>query len=210
MSIKTDSQANNASSNTEFSYNGTNNKVAKSLDKAKDKIYRPIDESRNQIPRYANILNSYQEQSLQTAKEISEEYIESQKAVINSLQSAWGPYSETFNGLFASCASPDSMTKAYTNFVGNFADNAVSALRLTNCFVFSNLDSMKSTLQQAKDNSKRMSNLVANTAKTFEHNSRELVASIEESVANYNNNNLDNNKEDTGNMNITTTKTTKQ
>ncbi len=210
MSIKTDSQANNASSNTEFSYNGTNNKVAKSLDEAKDKIYRPIDESRNQIPRYANILNSYQEQSLQTAKEISEEYIESHKAVINSLQSAWGPYSETFNGLFASFAFPDSMTKAYTKFVGNFADNAVSALRLTNCFVFSNLDSMKSTLQQAKDNSKRMSNLVANTAKTFEHNSRELVASIEESVANYNNNNLDNNKEDTGNMNITTTKTTKQ
>ncbi len=210
MSIKTDSQANNASSNTEFSYNGTNNKVAKSLDEAKDKIYRPIDESRNQIPRYANILNSYQEQSLRTAKEISEEYIESHKAVINSLQSAWGPYSETFNGLFASFAFPDSMTKAYTKFVGNFADNAVSALRLTNCFVFSNLDSMKSTLQQAKDNSKRMSNLVVNTAKTFEHNSRELAASIEESVANYNNNNLDNNKEDTGNMNITTTKTTKQ
>ena len=210
MSIKTDSQANNASSNTEFSYNGTINKVAKSLDETKDKIYMQIDESRNQIPRYNNIVNSYQEQSLQTAKEISEEYIESQKAVINSLQSAWRPYSETFNGLFASFASPDSMTKAYTKFVSSFADNAVSVLRLTNCFAFSNLDSVKSTLQQAKDNSKRMSNLVAKTAKTFEHSSRELAASIEESVANYNNNTPDNNKEDASNMNITTTKTTKQ
>ena len=213
MSIKTDSQANAASNNTKFSYNGTNSKVAQSLDEAKDSINRYMDESRNQIPRYANILNSYQEQSLQTAKEVSEEYIESQKAVINLLQSAWRPYSESFNGLFASFASQDSMTKAYTKFVGNFADNAVSALRLTNCFVFSNLDSMKSTLQQAKDNSKNVSNLVANTAKTFEHNSRELAASIEESVANYNNNNLDNNKEDTDNMKIrtnsnTTTKTT--
>jgi hypothetical protein len=213
MSIKTDSQANAASSNTKFSYNSTNNKVAQSLNEAKDGINRSIDESRNQIPRYANILNSYQEQSLQTAKEISEGYIESQRAVINSLQSAWKPYSESFNGLFASFATPDSMTKEYTKFVGNFADNAVSALRLTNCFVFSNLESMKSTLQQAKGNSKQLSNLVANTAKTFEHNSRELAASIEESVANYNNNNLNNINEDTDNMNITsnsntTTKTT--
>jgi ribosomal protein L17 len=213
MSIKTDSQANAASSNTKFSYNSTNNKVAQSLNEAKDGINRSIDESRNQIPRYANILNSYQEQSLQTAKEVSEAYIESQKAVINSLQSAWRPYGESFNGLFPSFATPDSMTKAYTKFVGNFADNAVSALRLTNCFVFSNLDSIKSTLQHAKDNSKHMSNLVVNTAKTFEHNSRELAASIEESVANYNNNNLDNNNEDTDNMKFrtnsnTTTKTT--
>ena len=213
MSLKTDSQANAASSNTKFSHNGTNSKVAQSLDETKNSINRYIDESRNQIPRYANILNSYQEQSLQTAKEVSEEYIESQKAVINSLQSAWRPYGESFNALFPSFATPDSMTKAYTKFVGNFADNAVSALRITNCFVFSNIDSMKSTLQQAKDNSKHMSNLVANTAKTFEHNSRELAASIEESVANYNNNNLDNYNEDTDNMNIrtnsnTTTKTT--
>jgi hypothetical protein len=217
MSIKTDSQANNASIDTNFSYNGTNNKVSKPLDETTDNINRPIDESRNQITRYNNIINSYQKQSLQTAKEISDGYVESQKAVINLLQSAWGPYTETFNGLFASFASPDSMTKAYTKFVSNFADNAVSAMRLTNCFIFSNLDSMKSTLQQTKDNSKRLSNLTVNTAKTFEQNSRELAASIEESVTNYNNNNnLDNNDEDTDNIDFTanttttTTTTTKQ
>jgi DNA repair exonuclease SbcCD ATPase subunit len=208
MSIKTDDQANNALSNTKFSYNGTNNKMTKSLDETKDNINKPIDEPRNQTTRYNNIVNSYQEQSLQTAKEMSEEYIESQKAVINSLQSAWRPYNESFNGLFASFASPDSITKAYTKFVSNFADNAVSAMRLTNCFIFSNLDSMKSTLQQAKDNSKRLSNLTVNTAKTFEQNSRELAASIEESVTNYNNN-LDNNTEDTDNINSTANTTTK-
>ncbi len=218
MSIKTDNQANAASGNTEFSYNNANNNVAKSLDQTKDTINRSIDESRNQIPRYTDIVNSYQEQSLQTAQEISEGYIESQKAVINSLQSAWGPYGKSFSGLFPIFASQDSMTKAYTKFVGNFADNAVSAIRLTNCFIFSNLDSMKSTLQQAKDNSKHLSNLASNAAKTFDQSSRELAASIEESVANYNKNNLDNNNEDTDNISIktnsntiiTTTTTTKQ
>ena len=45
---------------------------------------RSIDESKNQIPHFNTIVNNYQEQSLQTAKEITENYIESQKSVINS------------------------------------------------------------------------------------------------------------------------------
>src|SRR3712207_2229397 len=76
--------------------------INSSLDQTKDQINRSIEESRNQIPRYNNIVNSYQEQSLQTAQEISEQYIESQKAVINSLQSAWRPYSESYSNLINS------------------------------------------------------------------------------------------------------------
>src|SRR5215210_7891017 len=105
------------------SYNINNNQnnthdfkesINRSLDETKQNINRSIDESKNQIPRYNTIVNSYQEQSLQTAREISEEYIESQKSIINSLQSAWRPYSESYNGMVTSFASPDSMTKAYT------------------------------------------------------------------------------------------------
>jgi hypothetical protein len=161
--------------------------INRSLDETKDNINRSIDESRNQIPRYNNIVNSYQEQSLQTAKEISEEYIESQKAVINSLQSAWRPYSESYTSLVTSFASPDSMTKAYTKFVSNLADNAVSAIRLTNNIIFSNLDSMKSTMQQARDNAKQISNLNVNAARTFENNSRQLASAVSESTDSNNN-----------------------
>ena len=92
----------------------------------------------------------YQEQSLQAAKEISEQYIESQKAIISSLQSAWKPYSESYNGMVTSFSSPDSIVKAYSRFVSNVADNAVSALRVTNNMIFSNLDSWKSGLNKQK------------------------------------------------------------
>ena len=44
--------------------------------------------------------------------------------------------------------------------------------------IFSNLDSWKSVLEQAKDNSKHISNLSVNTAKTFEQNSREIHAAV--------------------------------
>ncbi len=219
MTFKSDNSTTSNSNNANFSKysyetnrntntnNDINESINRSLDQTKDNINRSIDESRNQIPRYNNIVNSYQEQSLQTAKEISEEYIESQKAVINSLQSAWRPYSESFNGLVTSLASPDSMTKAYTQFVSNFADNAVSAIRLTNNIIFSNLDSWKSTLQQARDNSRHLSNLNVNAARTFEQNSRQLLETNLGGNQNSNDNISTNN---TTYSDTTTTTTTKQ
>src|SRR5919107_4627292 len=188
-SYETNTNAN--ANNNNQNYNDFNESINRSLDQTKDNINRSIDESRNQIPLYNNIVNSYQEQSLQTAKEISEEYIESQKAVINSLQSAWRPYSESFNGLITNFTSPNSMTQAYTKFVSSFADNAVSAIRLTNNIIFSNLDSWKSTLQQAKDNAKHLSNLNVNAARTFENNSRQIASAVSEATTNSGNNNND-------------------
>src|SRR5215218_2560907 len=175
--------------NESYSYNNNNNaqdfkeSINRSLDEAKDNIKKSIDESKNQIPRYNNIVNSYQEQSLQTAREISEEYIDSQKEIISSLQSAWRPINENYSSMVTSFASPDSIAKAYTRFVSNVADNTVSALRLTNNVIFSNLDSWKTVMQQAKDNSKHLSNLSVNTAKTFEQNSRQLTSAAKDAAA---------------------------
>jgi hypothetical protein len=59
----------------------------------------------------------------------------------------------------------------------------VSAIRLTNNIIFSNLDSWKSVMQQAKDNSKHLSNLSVNTAKTFEQNSRQLTSAAKDAAA---------------------------
>src|SRR5215212_6522800 len=178
-SYNTDNQNNNFNNNAQDFKESVN----RSLDEAKDNIKKSIDESKNQIPRINNIVNSYQEQSLQTAKEISEEYIDSQKEIISSLQSAWRPINENYSSIVTSFASPDAVAKAYTRFVSNVADNTVSAIRLTNNMIFSNLDSMKSVLQHAKDNSKHLSNLSVNTAKTFEQNSRQLTSAAKDAAA---------------------------
>ncbi len=196
MSKKTESQEsysfNTNNQNNNFNNNAQDFKesINRSLDEAKDNIKRSIDESKNQIPKYNNIVNSYQEQSLQTAREISEEYIDAQKEIISSLQSVWRPINENYSSLVTGFASPDSIAKAYTKFVSNVADNTVSAIRLTNNIIFSNLDSMKSVMQQAKDNSKHLSNLSVNTAKTFEQNSKELTAAAQDASNNNNNSNV--------------------
>src|SRR5688572_13664380 len=176
--------------NQQNNYNNNNidfqESVNRSFDETKDNIKKSIDESRNQIPRINSIVNSYQEQSLQTAKEISEEYIDSQKEVVNSLQSAWRPYNEAFNGLVTNFYSPDAAVKAYTTFVSTVADNTVSAIRVSNNVIFSTLDAWKPVLQQTKDFARHISNTGVNTARVFEQNSRQIAADVKDVTADSN------------------------
>ncbi len=202
MSKKTGTKENYSNNTNEQINNNNNNNndfqesVNQSLDETKDNIKKSIDESRHQIPRINNIVNSYQEESLQTAKEISEDYIDSQKQVVNSLQSVWRPYNEIFNGFVTNFFSPDAATKAYTRFVSNVADNTVSAVRLSNNVIFSTLESWKPALKQAKDISRHISNTGVNTARTFEQNSSQLVEDVKE-VVNSNTNSATRTKDST-------------
>ena len=185
---------NNYSSNTNEQINNNNNNnndfnesVNRSFDETKDNIKKSLDESRKQIPRINDIVNSYQEQSLQTAKEISEEYIDSQKEVVNSLQSAWRPYNEIYNGLVTNFYSPEAAINSYTTFVSNVADNTVSAMRVSNNVIFSTLDAWKPLLQQTKDFARHISNTGVNTARVFEQNSRQLAAEVKDAADSNNN-----------------------
>ena len=56
--------------NTDTQQQEFNESVNRSLDQTKDNINRSIDESKKQIPHYNNIINNYQEQTLQGEKEI--------------------------------------------------------------------------------------------------------------------------------------------
>src|SRR3954452_22885153 len=205
-----------SNNNTGFSYNVNNQNnqqdfnesVNRSLDQTKDNINRSIDESRKQIPRFNNIVNSYQEQTLQAVKEITENYIESQKSIINSFQSAWRPFNQNINTHINSWNSPEAVANAYSRLVSTYADNAVTYLRTTNNIIFSNIESMKSVMQHAKDNSKQIFNQNVNAAKTFEQNSKELTAAAQDANTRFNASVNNNNSGSGSNTNKTTTGTT--
>jgi hypothetical protein len=193
----TSSSNNNKDSNTSFSYNtntqnnnqqqqDVNESVNRALDQTKDNINRSIEESRNQIPHYNTIVNSYQEQTLQAVKEISENYIESQKSIINSFQSAWRPFNQNINTNINTWNSPQAVANAYSRLVSAYADNAVTYLRTTNNIIFSNIESMKSVMQHAKDSSKQIFNQNVNAAKTFEQNSKDIVAAAQDANTRFN------------------------
>src|SRR6187200_571938 len=109
--------------------------------------------ARSQIPRHTQSVNDYQEQTIQAAREIADNFLESQKEIINSFQSAWVPYAESmYERFYAYCMSPRRMTEAYTRMVSSFADNMNTAIRLANNIVFTNMDAFKTSIQQARDN----------------------------------------------------------
>jgi hypothetical protein len=178
MSKKTETNQHYSTNTNDFQES-----VNQSFDETKDNIKKSIDESKKQIPRINDIVNSYQEQSLQTTKEISEEYIDSQKQVVNSLQSVWRPYNEIYTGLVTNFFSPEAAVSAYTRFVSNVADNTVSTIRLSNNVIFSTLDTWRPLLQQTKDVSRHISNMGVNTARVFEQNSRQLAAEVKDAAA---------------------------
>src|SRR3954453_3391622 len=178
--------------NTSINTNSNNNQqdfnesINRALDQTKDNINISIEESKNQIPQYNNIVNSYQEQTLQDTKEISEHFIESQKSIINSFQSAWRPFNQNVNTTVNAWNSPEAVAHAYSRLVSAYADNAVTYLRTTNSIIFSNMDTMKSVMQQAKDNSKQILDINSKTAKTFEQNSRELTRAAQDANTRFN------------------------
>ena len=151
--------------------------VNRALDETKNNMRRATDEARRDIPRYTQIVNEYQEQTIQATREIADNYLESQKEIINSLQSALVPQMEAANRLFTSnwIVSPRHLADNYARIVSSFADNAIAATRLVNNTIFANLEAFKTSVQNARDNAKEFSRVGVNAARTLEQTSRDTA-----------------------------------
>ena len=98
-----------------------------------------------------------------------------QRQIINSFQSVLTPYGENVNDITANWATLFSprVSEVYANIVSNFANNVITATRVTNNMIFGNMEAFKTSLQQAKDSAKEFSRIGVNVAKTFEQTSND-------------------------------------
>jgi hypothetical protein len=149
--------------------------INKALDETKDNIRRTTDEARKDIPRYTQIVNEYQEETIQAARQMADNYLESQREIINSLQSAMIPQIEAANkAVTSNWTSPRNVTEHYARLVSAFADNTIAVTKLVNNAVFANLEAFKTSVQTARDNVKEFSRIGVNSAKTLEQTSRDI------------------------------------
>src|SRR4051794_13483165 len=143
--------------------------INKALDETKNNIRRTTDEARKDIPRYTQAVNEYQEETIKAARQMADNYLESQREIINSMQSALLPQIEAANrAVTSNWTSPRLMTEHYARLVSAFADNMIAVTKLVNNAVFANLDAFKTSVQNARDNVKEFSRIGVNNAKTFE------------------------------------------
>lgn len=134
------------------------------IDRTKDNVRRSIEEARREIPQYAQSVTDYHQQAMDSAEEISTNFLDSQKQVINSTQEMWSNYLETVYWWM----SPRRLAEMYTQSVSNFADNTVSASRIWNRAVLANMDASKAYITRARESSRDISKINSNTAITFE------------------------------------------
>ena len=136
--------------------------ITKALDESRDNIKKTTNEARREIPRYTDVISDYQENTVQAIREVADTYIESQKDIIVNSFQLWSNW----------MISPRQVAEDYSNAVGNLADNAISATRLTNNAISANLQAFNTSVQVAKENIKEFSKMSGNTIKTFQQVSK--------------------------------------
>jgi hypothetical protein len=153
--------------------------VNKALNDTKDEIKVAAREVSREIPQYTQMLGDIQEETIKTTREIADNYIESQKEIISIYQSVWTPFLENANSRFWNYwwISPKGYAETYGTVVNSFADNVVSATRLTNNAISTNMGLASTVLQQTKDNSKEFSRLGVNAARILNEASNDIANS---------------------------------
>src|SRR6185503_19777815 len=79
---------------TEFSQRQHQDAINKSIDATKDNVSRAIEEVKRETPRYSQTIADFHNETTEAMRDITVTFLDSQKEVINSIQSAWAPYVE--------------------------------------------------------------------------------------------------------------------
>jgi hypothetical protein len=168
----------NFNERTNIDYNNTLNQqhdaINKTLDNTLHNVKRTTDEATREIPRYTQRIAEYQEQTIQTIKDIASDFIEAEKEVIGSFQSqvdrntggVWDVY------------NPQRIAENYSVMVNNFTSYLLNTSNLINNALASNMRVYNTALEQTRDNLKAFAKTNTNYIKAVE----------EQSVNSYNSN----------------------
>jgi hypothetical protein len=63
------------------------------------------------------------------------------------------------------------------------ANNWIAATRLANNMIFANMEAFKTTIQQTRDNTKELSRINVNTARSLEQASRDTAMNVEQDAS---------------------------
>jgi hypothetical protein len=146
--------------------------IVDAFDEAKDSTKKAAKDVKKEVPRYTEAINSYQEKMLEAAREITENYVDSQKEIISLFrQSKWVSRmrENTYEVRQPNLLSLTWMTEAFTKMTSTFMDNMIAELRLLNNMLSLNTEIYKTSLRQIKDNMNMFSKIAVDNAKTLEN-----------------------------------------
>ena len=139
------------------------------FDKTVNNGKRITDEATREIPRYTQRIAEYQEQTIQTIKDIASDFIEAEKEVIGSFQSQV----DRNNGVnstnrLGDLYNPQRIAENHAVMVNNFTSYLLNISNLINNALASNMRVYNTTLEQTRDNLKACAKTNTNCIKAVE------------------------------------------
>lgn len=150
----------------------------RSLDETKKNLRRSINEAKAQVPQYANIVKSYEEQALESTGKMVEDFIETQKTVMNSFFNSATPYYENVNRMYNYWFSARVPAETYIRSVNNIAENLSASVRIGNDILFGNIEAFGNAFERAQRHTKELSRINVDNAKTIANTARETAAEL--------------------------------
>jgi hypothetical protein len=154
--------------------------TVRSIDETKNNIRQALEEVKRETPRYSQTITDFQNQTVDATREIADNFLDSQKEVINSIQSAWTPivqrtgYNWT-TGMIGMPFSPGQIADIYARTIGAITEAYVASTRMATNLLFAGIEATRATTNYARQNAKEAARITSNTARTFAQTSRETV-----------------------------------
>ena len=165
------------------SNNKQHESTIRSIDITKDNIRRSIEEARRETPKYSQAVTDFQNETADASVEIADNFLESQKEIINSMQTAWAPMAErigqtanywTTTGM-TPFFSPREMIDIYARTMGVMAEAYAASTRMATNMMFAGLEATRATTNYTRQNAKEASRITSNTSRTFAQTAKETV-----------------------------------
>jgi hypothetical protein len=146
--------------------------IVDAFEEARNNTEKAVKEAKKEIPRYKEAVGNYQEKILESARGITDNYIDSQKEIFSLFQqSTWisrlGEGSEygTFWSNWMSTMTKR-ITETYANTISSYVDSLYAASRLTNNMVSANTEAFNASAQHAKEFTKTSLSFVKTLGQT--------------------------------------------
>ncbi len=168
---------NNFNERTNNTLNQQQDAINKTLDNVLNNVKRSTDEATREIPRYSQRIAEYQEQTIQTIRDIASDYIEAQKQVINSFQSQQVDRNSGNNNGAWDWFNPQRIAENYAVMVNNFTSYLLNTSNLINNALASNMRVYNTALEQTRDNLKACAKTNTNFMQSVNSQNKEVNSS---------------------------------
>src|SRR5919107_633094 len=162
----------NFNERTNIDYNNTLNQqqdaINKTLDNTLHNVKRTTDEATREIPRYTQRIAEYQEQTIQTIKDIASDFIEAEKEAIGSFQSQV----DRNSGGVWDVYNPQRIAENYAGMVNNFTSYLLNTSNLINNALASNIRVYNTAHEQTRENVKNFAKTNTNYIQAVSGNSQ--------------------------------------